>query len=157
MTGVARSENLRTPLAEYGREICLRFISKGDCVRSYTRSYAPMQGHNRDLVIQYSRVSREAMDPSWKRKFDSGGDRGSYRGHWDNIRGHGQRNSEGQHHGNGARFVDGQGGRSGGRDRNNGVGGGSRGGHGSNTNSPHQGGQKIRVSGQNFWEGGRSA
>ena len=29
MTGVARSENLRIPLAEDGREICLRFLSKG--------------------------------------------------------------------------------------------------------------------------------
>ena len=37
MTGAARSENLRIPLEADGREICLRFISKGDCVRSCTR------------------------------------------------------------------------------------------------------------------------
>ena len=30
MTGAARSENIRIPLAEDGREICLRFLSKGD-------------------------------------------------------------------------------------------------------------------------------
>ena len=34
MTGAARSENLRIPLATDGREICLRFLSKEDCIRS---------------------------------------------------------------------------------------------------------------------------
>ena len=35
-TGAARSENLRIPLAEDVREICLHFLSKGDCIRSCT-------------------------------------------------------------------------------------------------------------------------
>ena len=34
MTGAARSDNLGNPLEEDSREICLRFLSKGDCVRS---------------------------------------------------------------------------------------------------------------------------
>ena len=64
MTGAAFSENLRIPLAADGREICLSFISKGDCVRSCTRSHAPVRRHNHNLVTQYIRVAREAMDPS---------------------------------------------------------------------------------------------
>ena len=74
MTVVARSENLLIPLAVDGREICLHFISKGDCVRSCTRSYVPVKGHNRDLVILYIRVAREEMNQSRKRKYDGGRD-----------------------------------------------------------------------------------
>ena len=36
MMSPACSENLRIPLAADGREICLRFLSKGDCIRSCT-------------------------------------------------------------------------------------------------------------------------
>ena len=157
MTGAAFSENLRIPLAADGREICLRFISKGYCVRSCTRSHTPVQVHNRDLVIRYIRVAREAMNQSQKRKFDGSEDQGSQGGHWDSSGGHGQRNSEGQHHGNSARLGGGRGGHLGGRDGNNSGGGGVQGGHGSNINPPHQDGQKNRGGGQNYWEGGRSA
>ena len=136
MTGAARSENLLIPLAADGREICLLSLSNGDCIRSCMRSHAPMQGHNRDTVIRYIRVSREAMDPSRKRKFDGGGDPGSHGGHWDRSRVHGHRKSKGNHHGNGARFGGGRGGHSGGRDVNNGRGGGAQGGNGNNTNPP---------------------
>ena len=62
MTGMALSENLRIPLAADGREIFLRFISKGYCVRSCTRSHAPVQGHNHESVIRYIRVARETMN-----------------------------------------------------------------------------------------------
>ena len=62
MKGTARSENLHTPLAKDVREICLRFRSKGDCVRSCSLSHAPVRGHNRDSVIRYIRVAREAMN-----------------------------------------------------------------------------------------------
>ena len=158
MTGATRLENLRIPLVEDVREICLRFISKGYCVRSYTCSRAPVRGHNRDLVIQYIRVAMEAMNQSQKRKFVGGRDQGSHRGHWDRSGGYSQRNLEGQHHGNGARFGGGRGVHSGGRYGNNGGGGGARGGHGSNTNPPpQQDGQKIWGGGQNCWEGGRLA
>ena len=34
LTQVARQENLRLPMGAYGREICLRYISKGECDRS---------------------------------------------------------------------------------------------------------------------------
>ena len=89
MTGAVLLEKIRIPLAADGREICLLFLSKGDCIRSCTRSHAPMRGHNRDSVIGYIRVAREVMDPSQKRKFDGGGDRGSHRGHWERRGGHG--------------------------------------------------------------------
>ena len=42
MTVAVRSENLRILLAEDGRDICLRFSSKEDFVRSCTRSRAPV-------------------------------------------------------------------------------------------------------------------
>ena len=48
MIGAEHSKNLRIPLAGDGREICLCFLSKGDCVRSCTRSHAPVQGHNQE-------------------------------------------------------------------------------------------------------------
>ena len=89
MTGVARSENLRTPLVADGTEICLHFSSKGDCVRSCTRSHAPVRGKNRDLVIRYTRVAREATNQSQNRKYDSDGDQVSHRGHWDRSGSHG--------------------------------------------------------------------
>ena len=81
MIGAARSENLRIPLAADGRDICLHFFSKVDSVRSCTRSHAPVQVQNRDLVIRYTRVARESMDTSRKRKFDGGRDQGSHGGH----------------------------------------------------------------------------
>ena len=120
MTRGTRSENFRIPLAADGR-----VLSKGDCVRSCTHSNATVRGRNQDLVIRYIRVARESMDPSWKRKFDGGGDQGSPGVHWDRSRGHGPINSEGQHHGNGVRFSGGRGGHSGGRHDNNGGGGGA--------------------------------
>ena len=134
ITLTARLENLYIPLAEDGREICLRFLSKGECIRSYTRSHAPVQGHNQDSVIRYIMVGREVVDPSRKRKFDGGVDRGSHGGHWDRSGGNGTRNSEGQNHGNGARFGGRQGGHSGGIDGNHGGGGGTLEGNGNNTN-----------------------
>ena len=93
------------------------------------------------------------MDPSRKRKFDGGGDRGSHGGHWDRIRGHVPINSEGRNHGNGSIFGGGRGGHSGGRDGNNGGGRGARWGNGNNTNQPpppHQDGQKFGAAVRTF-------
>ena len=42
LTQVAHQENLRLPMGANGREICLRYISKGECDRSCTRSHAPL-------------------------------------------------------------------------------------------------------------------
>ena len=42
LTQVARSENLLLPMGADGREICLCYISKGECDRSCTRSHAPL-------------------------------------------------------------------------------------------------------------------
>ena len=128
----ARLENLRLPLGADGREICLRFSSKGDCNRSCTRSHAPLRGRTRYLVIRFIMWDREEIKKINKRKFDGIGDQGYHRGHWDRGGYHGHRNSETQ---NGARFG---GGRGGGRDGNNGGGSGARGGHGSKTNPPHR-------------------
>ena len=64
MTGAARSENLCIPLEADGREICLSFLSKGDCIRSCTRSHVSVGGHNQDSVIRYIMVAREAIDQS---------------------------------------------------------------------------------------------
>ena len=157
MTEAARLENLCTPLAEGGKEICLIFLSKRDFIRSCTRSHAPVSGNNREAVIRCIRVGRDVMDPSRKRKFNGSVDRGSQRRHWERNGGNGTRNSEGQNHGNGAVFGGGRGVHYGGRDENNGGGGGARGGNGNNTTPPHQYRQKMRGGGQNCWEGGRLA
>ena len=96
------------------------------------------------------------MDPSLKRKFDGCGDWGYHGGHWGRSRGHGPRNSEGQHHRNGVRFGGGRGGHSDGRDVNNGRGGGARGSNSNNTN-PHtkkgrECGAAVRTFGKElFW------
>ena len=103
---VSRQENLRFPMGDDGREICLCYISKGECDRSCTRSHAPLREHTRELLIRFIRVSREAMNK--KRKFDGIGAQESHGGTWDRSR---YRNSEAQ---NGSRFG---GGRGGGRDR----------------------------------------
>ena len=73
MTAAERSENLHTPLAADGREICLHFLSKEDCIRSCARSHAPVRGHNMEAMMRYIMVSRDVMEPSRKRKFNSGG------------------------------------------------------------------------------------
>ena len=129
MTQAARTEKLRLPVGADGREICLRFSSKGDCNRSCTRSHAPLRGYTRELVIRFIRGAREAMN-KYKRKFDGVREQGYHGGHWDRGGLHGNRNSETQ---NGARFG---GGRGGGKYGNNGGGGGVRGGNGSKTNPP---------------------
>ena len=82
MMVAARSENLLIPLAADGREICLRFLSKVDFIRSCTRSHAPVLGQSRESVIRYIRMGRYIMDPSRKKKFNGGRDRGSHGGHW---------------------------------------------------------------------------
>ena len=81
MTASARLENLRIPLAADGRDICLHFLSKGYCIRSFTRSHEPVRGHNREALICYIRVGRGFMELSRKRKSNDGGDRGSHGGH----------------------------------------------------------------------------
>ena len=139
-TEAVRLENLHIPLAADGREICLRFLSKVYCIRFCTRSHAPMREHNQDTVIRYIRVSRKAMDTSRKRNFDGGGDQGSHREHWDRSRVHGHRNSERQHHGNGAIFGGVQGGHYIGIDGNHSGSGGTRRVNGNNANPPHQDG-----------------
>ena len=129
MTQEAGTENLRLHVGADGREICLRFSSKGYCNRSCTRSHAPLRGNTRESVIRFIRGARESINRN-KRKFDGVGKQASHGGHWD--RG-GYRNLETQ---NGAIFGGGRGRCGGGRDRNNGGGGGGRGGNGSNTNPP---------------------
>ena len=74
----ARQENLRLPIGADGREICLRYISKGECDRSCTCYYAPLRGHTRELVIRFIRGSREAMNK--KRQFDGAGAQASHGG-----------------------------------------------------------------------------
>ena len=74
MTAAACSENFCCPLVADGRKICLRFYSKGDCVRSCTRSHALVRGQDREAVLRYIRICRDAMDPSKKRKFNGGRD-----------------------------------------------------------------------------------
>ena len=66
MTLAARFENLRIPLTADGREICLRFSSKGECVRTCMRSHAPLRGHNRDLAIHYIRGAIEAHESMYR-------------------------------------------------------------------------------------------
>ena len=83
MRAAALLENLRFSLAADDRDICLRFLSKGDCIRSCTRSHAPVQEHNRNSVIQYISVGREVMNPSRKRKLNDYVYWGSHRGNWD--------------------------------------------------------------------------
>ena len=68
ITKFARQENLCLPMGADGREICLRYISKGECDRSCTCSHAPLRGHTRELVIRFIRGSREARF-SWRANF----------------------------------------------------------------------------------------
>ena len=82
ITAAAHSENLHIPLAADGREMFLRFQSKGDFMRSYMGSHAPMWGHNVEAVLRYIRIRRDVMDPSKKSKFNGGGNQGSHRRHW---------------------------------------------------------------------------
>ena len=42
ITKFERQNNLRLTIGADGREICLHFISKGECYRSCTRSHAPL-------------------------------------------------------------------------------------------------------------------
>ena len=58
MTQAERTDNLLLPVGADGREICLRFSSKGDCNRSCTHSHAPLRGHTRELVICFIRGGR---------------------------------------------------------------------------------------------------
>ena len=137
MMAEASLENLYIPLAEDGREICLRCLSKVGCIMSYTRSHEPVQGQNRGAVICFTRIGRDVMDSSRKRKFNGGRDRGSHWGHWERSGVNGTRNLEGQNHRNGTGLGCRRGGHSSRRqDRNNsgGGGGGARGGNGNNTN-----------------------
>ena len=80
MTQVARMENLRLPVGEDGREICLWFSSKGDCNRSCMRYQSPLRGNTWESVISFIRGAREAMDKH-KRKFDGFGEQVSHKGH----------------------------------------------------------------------------
>ena len=91
-----------------GREICISYISKGECDRSCMRSHAPLRGHMNELVIRFIRRSREAMNK--KRKFDGVGAQASHGGSWDRS---GYRNLEAQ---SSSRFGSGSGGRGDGRD-----------------------------------------
>ena len=69
MTQAACTEILRLPIGADGRDICLWFISKGECNRSCTRSHAPLHRHRRELVIRFFKGSIEAMNKN-NRKFD---------------------------------------------------------------------------------------
>ena len=101
--------------------------------------------------MRYIRVAREVMEPSRKQNFDGGGDQGYHRIHWERRGGHSNRNSEGQHHGNGARFVGGRRGHCDVRDGNNGGGRGARGGNGNNINPPPtKTGRKCRAAVKTF-------
>ena len=90
------------------------------------------------------------MDPSRKRNFDGGEDRGSHRGHLDRSGVNGTRNWEGQNHGNGARFGGGRGGHYGGRYGNNGIGEGAQGGNCNNTKQTTMTGRKWGATVRNF-------
>ena len=82
MTVAARLEKIRCPLALDGEEICLSFQSKGDCVRSCTRSHETLRGQSRENILRYISINGFTLNPSKKRKFNGGGDQGYYRGHW---------------------------------------------------------------------------
>ena len=53
----------------------------------YMRSHEPVRGQNREVVLRYTRICRDAMDPSKKRKFNGVGDQVSHIGHWEIIKG----------------------------------------------------------------------
>ena len=103
MTAAAHSKNLRCPLAADGREICLRFHSKVDCVRSCTRSHPTVRGQSRDHMLRYIGICRVDLDLSKKMKFNRGWDWGSCGGHWERDGGNGTRQNSGrQNYGSGA-------------------------------------------------------
>ena len=83
MTATELYENLYCPLEADDRDIYLRFQSKGDCVKFYTLSHAPLRENSQENVLHYIGIFRVAPEPPKKIKFNRGGDRGSYRGNWD--------------------------------------------------------------------------
>ena len=110
-------------------------------------------------MILYIGICRVALDLMSKIKFNGGGDRGSYRGHWNsNIgKGNGQ-NSDRQAHGSGAGYSDGRGDHVG-RVRQDGNNIGVRDAQGDSGNNntpptPHQDRQRMCGGGQNCWDGG---
>ena len=134
----ACSENLCCPLAMDGREICLCLHSKGDCVRSCTRSHSPLWVHSPYNLLRYIGVCRVALNSSKKRKLHRGGDRESYKRHWETNGRNGTRhNLEGQNQGIGAGYSVKKGSHVGGRkNRNHNGGGYARGVTGNNTDPP---------------------
>ena len=83
--------------------MCLSLHSKVDCVRSCAHSHTPLQGQSWGVVLRYTRICRDTLDPSKKRKCNGDGDQGSYGGHWERRRGNGtMQNSEGQNYWSGA-------------------------------------------------------
>ena len=121
------------------------------------RSHTHMRGQSRENILSCIGICRFALDLSKKRKFNVGGDRGSYGGHWKSKGGTGTRNkSEGQNHGICAGCIGRRYGLVGGRqDGMNSGGGDALGGNGNNTNLLHQDGQRMWGGSQNYQEGGR--
>ena len=76
----AHLENLRYPMAVDVREICLLYHSNGECFRQHTHSQAPLRVHIRNNLIRFIINCRATFCISRKRKFNGGGDQGSYVG-----------------------------------------------------------------------------
>ena len=160
ITAAARSEKLLFPLCEDGMEICLLYHTKEECIRSYTRSHAPLQGHSAEDMIRYIGIFRVDFNPLRKRNFDGGGNRGLYGGQCNRNGGNGNgQNPDGKAHGSGTGFGVGRVGHVGGgrQDGNNSRGRGAHGGSGKNTKPPHQDVQRLWSGIQNCRYGGRLA
>ena len=56
-----------------GRDICLRFHSKVECVRSCMHSHVPLQIQARDNNIRSIGKCQKTLDPAKKKKFSIGG------------------------------------------------------------------------------------
>ena len=60
-------------MATDDRGICLRYRSKGECVRQCTWSHMPLRGHIRETLIRYIKNCRAAHNPSRKIKLNGTG------------------------------------------------------------------------------------
>ena len=102
ITAAARSEKLIFPFSEDGMDICLRYHTKGECIRSCTLSHAPLQGHSTEDMIRYIGICRVDFDPLRKRNFNGGENWGFYGGHCNRNIGNGNgQNPDRKSHGSG--------------------------------------------------------
>ena len=132
------------PKGSDGREICIKFHSKGDCFRDCSRSNAPIRGQAQEDYIynvNHFQTGYEVGNFTWKRKI-SGGGRNFYQDGWQGHQKHRCGGGGDRHWVNGDQHNRGTG-------RDDGHQGGNRGGSVGNVNTPNLTPHKTDISVEN--------